>query len=142
METSGTQKGQKSEGTEPLTKRIMTAHDTYFQDLNAVWYEAQQRIQAAQVEYQRALLQAMQPQDNGMKNLQAAAEAFQRVWQEALKELNSSKRFNDAYQKYRTTVQGTLSGMQADALDPVAAMNLAQSMSVVAAYANQLRALP
>lgn len=119
---------------------LLDAHDAYFSDLQAIWFDTQQRAQDIQLQFQSALQQAFQSQ--AQTDFQAAQGNYQSSIQALYADAAQTERYAEAYQKYKRALQDAVAGMNVDDLDPQALAAVGQSLLAVAQYASQLSLRP
>jgi hypothetical protein len=130
------QKSAPLDQTEAPYRPFQAAYDEYFQNLCKVSEEAQRRILDAQFEYQRALHQAWQSQDE--KGLQEANENFQRTLETAANDTTPLKRYADAYEEYKDAVQKAFANAKGAEFEPITLSAIAHTISIVAHAASQI----
>lgn len=129
-------KGAVASAAEPLHKPFEDACWSYFQDLNTIWHETQQRLSNLQFEHQGAIQRACQTQQQ--KDFQAVQEDYQRALQSALADAAPARRFADAFTRYKKAVQNAIANIDVEELDPAIVAGIGQSLCVVAQFAGQL----
>ena len=117
-------------------KAFQVAYEEYFQRLNKISEEAQRRILDAQFEYQRALQEAWQAQDQ--KAFQDANENFQHTLETAANDTTHLQSYADAYEEYKSTVQKAFANASGKEFEPMTLSAIAQSISIVAQAASQI----
>lgn len=126
---------------------FQVAFETYFSDVNAVSNDAQRRFQEIQLEYLHSLQHQSQTQATkdvvtAQKDFQGVQDKFMRDLQSACADPGAFHRFSEAYQKYKKSVQGALSNVSLDSVDPMTLSILGQHLLVVAQTASQLNCAP
>lgn len=134
------QKSAEPDQVDGPHKPFQAAYDEYFQNLCKVSEEAQRRILDAQFEYQSALQQAWQAQDE--KALQDANEKFQLELEAATNDSAALKHSADAYEEYKSAVQKAFEKTDATELEPMTLSAIAHSISIVAQAASQIPRAP
>jgi len=126
---------------------FQVALEDYFADLNAACNNAQRRFQEIQLEYARNLQNNLQTQATkdvmtAQRDLQSTQDKFMRDFQSASTDPGAFQRFSEAYQKYKKSIQGALTNVDLEAVDPNTLAILGQHLLMVAQAASQLNCLP
>lgn len=120
---------------ESVPGQLLDAHYKFFQDVAAASEDLQQRVHTLQLEYQTAFMRASQSQR--AEDAEAAMQAWQRLMQTSLTDVDLPDRIREAYHNYVHAIGAVLAGGDIDALDPSTLITMSQSMAAVATCASQ-----